>query len=536
MLGRIFNGKSSTIASAAVIVASFSVFSRLIGFVRDRILAGAFGAGYDLDVYFAAFRIPDLMFQLIVVGALSASFIPLFTRYYGHKDKEAWLLTNNILNIVLISFGVFVFLGSVFAPQLAPLIAPGFDALKQQEVAEVARVMFLAQLFLAASMVFGSVLQGAKRFVLYSLAPIFYNVGIILGAIFLAPEMGVIGVAWGVVLGAFMHFIMQWIGVVSLGYSYKLIFSWNNKDVIYTIKNMIPRVMGLAVNQVNFIAMTVIASGLAVGSVTILQFAYNLNFFPVGVIAVSYAIAAFPTFCELKNKNDIAGFTKAFSSAARQMLFFLIPATFLFILLRAQIVRVVLGAGAFDWEATILTANTLGFFIMSLFAQGLTFMLIRAYFAYNDTITPFIAGIISAIINIVVALLLVADFGVVGLGISYSVSAVVQMLLLWIPLRSRIGSLDEWHIFKSATILFVAGLTGAIVTQIMKTVVVSYITLDTFLAIFGQGLIAGLFGIAVYGSIAYLFKSEEMHEFLHGMKRRLFKRVKTEETIITQIQ
>ncbi|MFH1712478.1 MAG: lipid II flippase MurJ, partial [Patescibacteria group bacterium] len=257
MFRRIFNGKSKTIASAAVIVASFSILSRLIGFIRDRILAGTFGAGDELDIYFAAFRVPDLLYQLIVVGALSASFIPLFTNYYLRgKEKNAWQLTNNLLNIIAIVFGVFVIVAAIFAPQLAPLIAPGFTPEKQLAVAQLARVMFIAQFFLAISMVFGSALQGAKHFFLYSLAPIFYNLGIIAGVVFFVPILGLMGLAWGVVLGAILHLTLQGVGVSALGYRYRPNFTWKNDDIRYTIKHMLPRVMGLAVNQVNFLAMT----------------------------------------------------------------------------------------------------------------------------------------------------------------------------------------------------------------------------------------------------------------------------------------
>lgn len=537
MLRELLKGKSNTIASAAVIVASFSILSRVVGFIRDRILAGTFGAGDDLDVYFAAFRVPDFLFQLIVVGALSASFIPLFTKYYAAKEKgKAWELTNNILNIVVVCFGVLAIAGIILAPLLAPLIAPGFEAAKQARVADLSRIMFIAQVFLAASMVYGSALQGAKRFLLYSIAPIFYNLGIISGAVVLAPELGVTGVAFGVVIGALLHFILQWIGVRFLGYEYKAVFNLKHPDAIYTFKHMLPRVMGLAVNQVNFLAMTIIASGLAIGSVTILQFAYNLNFFPVGVIAVSYAIAAFPTFCEKKSLNDQEGFVSVFSSTIRQMAFFMIPATFLFILLRAQIVRVVLGAGQFDWEATILTANTLGLFMMSLIFQGFVYILIRAYFANNDTITPFIVGLTSAAVNIGLALALTPSMGILGLGAAFSLAVTVQCLVLWFVFRAKYGALDEGRIALSTLVLLAAGFCGAVVTQLMKKLVVDYIELDTFFAVLGQGIIAGITGLLVYAVVAYAFRSPEMMEFLRGMRRRLFKRAKTSEPIVTDIQ
>ncbi|MFH1632116.1 MAG: murein biosynthesis integral membrane protein MurJ [bacterium] len=533
MLKLLLNGKSGTITSAAIIVASFSILSRFVGFIRDRILAGEFGASDTLDIYFAAFRVPDLLFQLMIVGALSASFIPLFTRYVGKGDgARAWQMTNNILNILAVAFGVFLIVAAVFAGQLAPLIAPGFDAVKQAAVADMARVMFLAEFLLAISMVYGSVLQGAKRFALYSMAPILYNVGIILGAVVIAPQFGTIGLAWGVVLGALLHLTLQWIGVSSLGYRYKMVFDLKDKDVKHTLIQMIPRVMGLAVNQVNFLAMTIIASTLAIGSVTIIQFAYNLNFFPVGVIAVSYAVAAFPTFCELANKNDRDAFTKSFSSTIRQVLFFIIPASALFILLRAQIVRVVLGAGAFDWDATIATADTLGFFAFSFFAQAIIYILVRAYFAHNDTLTPFIVGLVAATINVVAALMLTKEYGVAGLAMAYSLAVVVQLILLWAPLRARVGSLDELRIARSLVILSASAIIGGFATQGMKAVVVQMITLETFIGVLLQGLIAGGVGLVVYGVAAYLFKSEELTEFGRGLKRRLLKKAKPEETVV----
>ncbi|MDP2631471.1 MAG: murein biosynthesis integral membrane protein MurJ [Candidatus Uhrbacteria bacterium] len=534
MFKRFLNGKSNTITSAAVIVASFSILSRFVGFIRDRILAGEFGASDTLDIYFAAFRVPDLLFQLLVVGALSASFIPLFTRYVEKKQEEkAWQMTNNLLNILAVVFGVFLILAAIFAHDLAPLIAPGFDPAKQSAVADMARVMFLAQFILSISMVYGSVLQSAKRFVLYSSAPIFYNLGIILGAIAFVPILGPMGLAWGVVLGAILHLLIQIVGVYSLGYKFKFTFQVKDPDVKYTLKHMIPRVMGLAVNQVNFLVMTILASTLAVGSVTIIQFAYNLNFFPVGVIAVSYAVAAFPTFCELAHRKDQQDFINAFSGTIRQILFFIIPASVLFLLLRAQIVRVVLGAGAFDWEATILTADTLGLFALSFFAQSLIFVIVRAYFAKNDTLTPFVVGLVAALINVAAALTLTQTYGVVGLAMAYSIAVMFQLILLWAPLRARVGSLDELRIARSLVILSTAGIFGGLATQGMKLIVVKVITLDTFFAVFAQGFIAGMVGLAVYVASAYMFKSEELSEFVRGLKKRLFKKAHPEETVVT---
>jgi putative peptidoglycan lipid II flippase len=372
-----------------------------------------------------------------------------------------------------------------------------------------------------------------KLFELYSLAPIFYNVGIIGGALLFVPIMGSIGLAWGVVLGAFLHLIIQFVGVNSLGYKYQMVFDPKDSHVRQTFWQMLPRMLGLAVNQINFLAMTVIASTLAVGSVTLLQFAYNLNFFAIGAVAVPYSIAAYPTFCEQLAKDDRQGFIKSFSSTVRQILFFMIPATVLFVLLRAQVVRVVLGAGQFGWSETITTANTLGIFVLSLVAQSIVYILVRAYFAKADTFTPLVMGLVSAIVNIFTALFFTKIFGVLGFGMAYSISAVIQVALLWVPLRLKVGGLDESKIAKSMLTLSLSGLACALITQAAKTVVVRWIPLETFWAVLLQGLFAGLLGLAVYCLVAWFLKSEELHDFLSGLKRKLLTKTKPSEAVVS---
>ncbi|KKR89721.1 MAG: putative peptidoglycan lipid II flippase MurJ, partial [Candidatus Uhrbacteria bacterium GW2011_GWE2_41_1153] len=527
---------SETITSAAAIVASFSILSRVVGFVRDRILAGEFGAGDTLDVYFAAFRIPDLLFQLMVVGALSASFIPLFTKHLKDKsDGKEWELTNKILNLVALAFGLMILLAIAFIEPLSSIVAPGFDAGKLDSLVSMARIMFGAQFILAISMVFGSVLQGVRNFFIFSLAPIFYNVGIIAGAVFFVPLMGDIGLAWGVVFGAFLHFVLQYIGVKSLGYAYRPIFILKDKDVLFTIKHMVPRVLGLAVNQLNFLLMTIIASTLAVGSITILQFAYNLNFFAVGIIGVSYAVASFPSLCELYNKGKKKEMVETFSRTTRQMLLFLVPATILFLMLRAQVVRLVVGAGAFDWDATILTANTLGFFVLTLAPQSIVYLLVRMYFAQENTKAPFIFGSISAMVFAITAMLTTQVYGVLGLGVAYSLSVIVQFILLWTSLRMRMGSLEEKKIMSALWKMIVAGSLCAFSVQGMKYLIGGWLGLETFWSVFAQLIIAGGIGGLVYVLSAYAFDCEEMRAFVFGIKRKFLKASKPQETIAPQL-
>lgn len=524
MMVKKFKSGSSSIASAAVIVAGFSVVSRLAGFVRDRILIGQFGAGETLDTYYQAFRIPDFLLQLLVVGALSASFIPIFTRYLvAEDDEKAWRYTNGMLAFLVSAFGSTAIVGLVFAEPLAQLIAPGFAPGLVHDVAGMMRVMFIGQCFFSISLVFGSVLQGAKRFVLTSLAPIVNNIGIILGALFLVPLIGPIGLAWGTVFGAILHAVVQLVGAISLGYSPGLVAFWRQADVRTSIKQMGPRVLGLAVNQINFLFMGVIATTLATGSATIFNLAYTLNFFPIGVIAVSYAIAAFPTMCEFVAKRDEDGFRSVFTDTIRQVLLYIIPATVLFLLLRAQLVRILFGAATFDWDATILTADTLALFALSFFAQSFTFVLVRAYFAHEDTVTPLLVGVASALLNLTASWVLSREMGVVGLGLAFSLTAIFQTALLWVFLRLRVGNLGESTLLRSLLILSSAGVASGAAIQLAKYLVVQWWELNTFVAVFAQTAIAVSFGLLVYGLAALALGSEEMRDVLRGLKRKFLR-------------
>lgn len=524
-------GSSKTIISAAAVVAFFAFLSRLAGFIRDRVLAGTFGAGETLDAYYTAFLVPDLIFNLLVFGALSASFIPLFSWYFKERKDPiaAWRLTNSVLNLLTVFFLILAAVLSVIAGPAVKVIAPGFSGPQIELTAQMMRVMFLAGLFLAISIVYGSALQAMKRFLVYSVAPILYNFGIIAGAIFLTPTLGAIGLAWGVVLGAAAHLFLQWIAARAAGYRYQWVWAPKDKDTLEIGRLMIPRLFGLGVGMLNMTIMTMIATTLAVGSVTIFNFAKNIQFFPVGIIGVSLAIAAFPSLTEEINAKRFDGFIRIFQQTTRHILFFMIPASIVFLLLRAQIVRVVVGAGTFSWSETILTADTLAFFTLSMFAQALIFLLVRAFFTLKDTWTPFIAGLAAALVNLLTALLLVKEYGVVGLGLSFSLGTIVNLALLWAMLRLRVGSLREQTLIGPLLRFSAAGLACGVMIQIIKPVVTLFLKLDTFWNVLLQGLISGAAGLIVYGLVCFLLRSPEVETFFKAMRRRLFRQFEATE-------
>jgi putative peptidoglycan lipid II flippase len=532
MFKDIFKRQINSITIAAAFVALSSLASRLLGILRDRILAGQFGAGTTLDIYYAAFRIPDLIYNLIVLGALSAGFIPIFTSLIKDfkcaktadcdprlKNKEALDLAGNVLNILLLGLAILSAIGIIFAPALTRLITPGFNQEGQALTAALTRIMFLSPLFLGISGILGSVLQSFKRFLIYSLAPVFYNLGIIFGALWLVPHCGIYGLAWGVILGAFLHMAIQIPTAYHLGFRFKFKINWRDSYTWKMGKMMVPRTLSLAISQINLVVVTILASNLSSGSLSVFNLANNLQSFPVGIFGVSFAIAAFPSLAEAAfDKEKLAG---NFSQTIRQILFFVIPATFLIIALRAQITRVVLGTGNFDWQDTILTMNTLGLFAISLFAQATIPLLIRVFYARHNSATPFYLSLISAAVNVALSLILAPRLGVAGLALAFSVANILNFFLLWIYLYFHVGALDSGNIFIAVLKFTISAIAAGGAAQIMKVVVWPFIDMTKFSGVFIQLLAAGGAGLLVYLFFCYLFRSEELFGFAASLKSRL---------------
>jgi putative peptidoglycan lipid II flippase len=529
MFGKILNGESKTITGAALLLGAASLASRFLGVLRDRVLAGEFGAGNTLDVYYAAFRIPDLIFNLLILGALSAGFIPIFTaalsaaKEKGEHPNAAWEIANSVMNIMGVALALLCGLFILLSPFVVPLITPGFDPEKMALTVAMTQIMMLSPIFLGLSNILGGVLQSFKRFFVYSLAPIFYNIGIIIGALFFTRWWGIYGLAWGVVAGAIAHMLVQAPAVWQLGFRYRWLLNFANSNVRKIGKLMIPRTLGLAVSQINLVVMTVIASTLVPGSLAVFNLANNLQYFPVGIIGISFAVAAFPLLGEFAAAGKKEKMVKSFSHTTRQILFFIVPASVLLLVLRAQIVRVIFGSGSFDWEDTILTADTLAYFVVSLFAQALIPLLARFFYAMQDTKTPFVIGLVSAGVNVLAAIFLVKPWGVAGLAMAFSLASVLNFCLLWIFLRIKFGPLDEANILKSTFRISAAAIAMAFVMQTMKSILAPRVDMQTFLGIFGQGLGAGSIGLLTFAATALVLGSREMFAVRDAIKYKLFR-------------
>ena len=511
------------------------IASRVLGLIRDRFLASTFGAGDTLDVYYAAFRVPDLIYNLLILGALSAAFIPVFTSLVSReKEQEAWELANDLMNIAIILIVAFSLVFAVFAPFLMKLITPGFPPEKINMVVFFTRIMFLSPLFLGISGIFGGILTSFKRFLIYSIAPIFYNLGIIAGVLFFVKILGPIGLAWGVVLGAFLHMLVQYPAAKHLGFNYRVVFGriFKNHDLRKVTALMVPRVMGIAVNQMNLFIITIFASFLSAGSLSILSFAQNMQSVPLGLFGVSFAIAVFPVLSALAARNEKEEFVKSFSRTFRQILFFVIPLSVIILVLRAQLVRVILGSGKFDWEDTILTFQCLGIFSLSLFAQSTIPLLARAFYALHDTKTPFYIALFSEAVSIIGVLLLINRFHVLGLAIAFSLASVVQMVFLLYVLRTRFDSLDDKNIISSVGKIALASFAAGIGIQLIKHLVAAFVNLDYFVGIFAQLSVSAVVGVLIFLAVCYFLKLEEFFVFKQSLTSKLFKgkQVITEST------
>lgn len=540
MFKKIFRQQINSVTVAAALVALSSLASRALGVLRDRILAGQFGASQSLDIYYAAFRIPDLIFNLLVLGALSAGFIPIFSGlikdmkcdsgacYSDSPNYDAWRLALNVLNLLTLFLLILSVIGIIFAPQIVRLITPGFSPEAQRQTASLTRLMFLSPIFLGISGVLGGILQSFKRFFLYSFAPIMYNLGIIVGALYFSKSFGLFGLALGVVLGAFLHMLIQIPTVWGLGFRYKFKFNFKDFKTRQIGRLMIPRTLSLAISQINLVVITIIASSLASGSLSVFNFANNLQSFPIGIFGISFATAAFPALALAA--YDKEKLKASFSLPFRQILFFIIPATVFLITLRAQIIRVVLGSGAFDWQATILTMNCLAFFALSLFAQATIPLLVRVFYARQNSKTPFYLGLITVVLNIILSWYLAPKLGIAGLALAFSIANIVNFILLGVWLYTEVGDLDIKNIFFSTLKFCSAAILGGVALQLTKLLVWPFIDMTRFSGVFIQ-LVASLsIGLLVYLIACWFLKSEELYGLLASLKNRWpFRKVEVDD-------
>ena len=431
MIARILNFESKTVSKAAFLLAASALASRLLGILRDRLLAGTFGAGEDLDAYFAAFRIPDFLYAFLVIWGLSAVFLPLFSEYMEKSKEEAWRFVNGLLTSYAVLLGAGALAAFVFMEALVSFIAPGFEGSQFATAVSLSRLMLLGPFFFAFSAISAGALQYFQRFVAYAAAPLLYNLGIIAGIVFLAPFLGVFGVALGVVLGAAAHFLVQVPSLFAVGFSFKPGFSLFDEKLRRSFLLSLPRTAGGIAHQVNLMVMVAFASLLPLGSISIFTFAQNISYFPVGIIGIPLATAAFPMLSKAMARMDVAGFTSAVVSALKLASLLAVPAALALFLFRDLIFRLLFEVGEFTSRDVQLASSVFGVFTLGILFQSLIPLLVRAFFALQNTVVPTIAGILAVVLNIALAFLFLnLGWGIFALSWALVLSGVFQCLLL----------------------------------------------------------------------------------------------------------
>src|SRR3989338_8176891 len=431
MFAQLLNGKIKTVSGAAGILALSFFLSRVLGIVRDRMLTGVFGAGEDLDAYMAAFRIPDFLYAFLVIWGWSAVFLPLFSEYMAQDKEKAWRFVNNMMGMYAVFLGIGSLFAALFMRQLISLGAPGFEGAQLETTVLLSRFMLVSPLFFAFSAISAGVLQYFQKFVAYALAPLVYNLAIIAGIVFLAPSFGVLGVAMGVVIGALLHFLIQVPPLCVTGFSFRLRFSLGDPQVRKAFLLSIPRTIAGVAHQVNLTIMVAFASFLSAGTITIFTIAEHMYYFPVGVIGVSLATAAFPLLSKAGAERDMRNFSSTLVSALWRVAGIALPAALVLFLFREPLFRVLYLSGGFTVENVRLAAAVFGVFTLGIVFQSVIPLLVRAFFALQDTIAPTVAGVSAVLFNIVLAyVFLRSGWGIFALPWALVISGLFQCLLL----------------------------------------------------------------------------------------------------------
>jgi putative peptidoglycan lipid II flippase len=498
--------------AAGVVMVGF-VLSNAISLVQRILVSRAFGTGAEIDAFYAALRLPDLLFNLVAGGALASAFVPLVTAYVARGDTSgAWRLASRLANLVALTLGAFSLIAWVAAPWIvARVLAPGFDAEQTRVAVELLRVMLLTPTVFGVSGLLMGTLNAHGHFLLPALAPPLYWIGWVVGVLAFAPKYGIHGLAWGVVLGAGLHLSVQLPAVLRRGARYTPGLGWRDADVRRVGGLMAPRLLGVAAVQVNFLVNTILASGQPEGSLTALNLAFGVMMMPQVVIAQAIAIAALPTFSAQAARGDVPALRASLTSALRSVFFLSLPASVGLIVLRRPLVALLFQRGAFVAHSTELVAWALLFYAAGLVGHALVEILSRAFYALQDTRTPVVVGVSAMGLNVALSLTLAASFRSAGLpphgglALANSVATGLECVVLVLLIRRRVGGLELRRARRGliATLLASALMGAVLVAWLAYTAPLSVAVVA------GAGVVLGL---AVYWLAALTLGSPEARE------------------------
>lgn len=511
--------KQNSILSASIVLAVTFTISAFLGFLRSRFLYASFFkcCVADLDVYNAAFRIPDLIFKLLVTGALSASFIPVYTSYL-HKDKEtANKVASSVINILLLVFLAASILALIFTQPISQLIAGGFTPHQIDLMVNLTRILLIAQIFFLISNFLTGILQVNQIFLLPALSPIVYNIFIILSIFTLAPMFGIYGPAYGAVVGAFFHLAIQIPALRRQGFRYSTIIEAKIKGVKEVFRLMVPRSLALGLGEIESTVALFFASRLPSGSLSLLNLAIQFMYLPSRIFGTTVGQASLPILSKNIAKNELESFRVTVSKLILKSVYIALPITVMILVNRLVIVRLLFGSREFPWIATLQTAKILAYLTPAIASQAVIQILIRAFYALHNTKTPFKVSLCSLSISITASYLMInyTDLGVLSLAISDSLGNLIQMFGLmflfikvvdgfnWSDTLNRLG-----RIFISALLM---GLGSWSSIKILDLFVLDTTKTVYLMILF---IISSIVGVSVYLVSSSILKVDEHKDFL----------------------
>ncbi len=537
--------RSSGINEAAFLLGIFTFISQILGLVRDRLLATYVGAGPQLDAYYAAFKIPDLLFVSIATLASITVLLPMLNKKYDKDNQENFRTYINQIFTVLLFFLIGIsFVLFLLMPILVPLITPGFNGIQQSSVVLLARIMLVQPIVIGISGMFSSVTQFFKKFLITACTPVVYNIGIILGIMIFYPLFGTTGLAIGVVIGALFHLGIQIPSMIQEKTFPKITtkIDWNEIKSLVVLS--IPRTIGLSINTVTIIILTSFASLLGGGSIALFTLTNNMLNVPLAIIGVSYSVASFPLLVKYFNESNHELFIKRITQGVQKIIFFSLPVVFLFIVLRAQIVRVILGTHSFSWNDTRIAAALLAIFVIGLVGQSLVQMFIRGMYAMGNTKKPLLINIVSQGIVIVTALLFlkiltipsvisfvqgvfrlegIADIRILALPLAFALGNSINCILLIVSYCNQFKKTYFKQVFKTFWQTLVASIGVGVTAYYALQVWSNLFNQNSFWGIFGQGIFAGFLGIIIGTFILIILGNQDIQDFINVFKQKFWK-------------
>ena len=547
---KILNKDISGMNQAALLLGIFSFVSQLFGLLRDHLLASLVGPSSSLDVYYASFRVPDFIYNSIAVLFSVTVVIPFIAKYLSKTEEDGTQikkLSNNLFSVYCAGMVLVSLIAFFLMPYLTHLTAPGFGEVERSSLVFYSRIMLISPFLMGLSSLLSSFAQAQKKFFAFAIAPVFYNFGILAGIIFLLPKFGILGVVLGVVIGAVLYLGIQMPTLASLKAIPNFIRDIDWRLVKKVVTTSLPRTLASSLTNITFIIIGAIASLLISGSISVFQFSYNIQTTPLMIIGISYAVAAFPALSRLHAEKDHKSFMDMIHRTTRTIIFLSIPVALFMIVLRAQIVRVLLGAGEFSWNDTRLVAASLALFCLSVTAQCMVLLLVRAFYALGNTKTPLKVNIVSFFVTVVSAVLLLwahkeslmfRDFlydilrieGVVGssvvlLSLAFSIGQIVNALLLWRALHRNVKaeSIEVTAMNKTIFHTLGASIIASSVVYGTLSVIGNGVDQSRFLGVLSQGFVAGIVGVAMYVIVLFSLKNEDILEVIKTMKSKFWR-------------